>query len=394
MTAIISKYVKLNKVNVIRIFRTDDGEVFTVLSASKKRDRIELKSSTVYANYDELERHIDVKLPVLLVVDGKGVLNKRIDFNNHDDIVWHRNIDNSAIFFTSYKTRDNNFMSFCRKKVITDYCDRFLKSGISIVDSYVGSFLAALLNKSLAEDVVLSGDINLHFEENELSGFDKRENPVANTYVIGDDSISSDALPMYGTLLHFYLQQDSVDKTDDGHAVAEELLYKKIFNFTGALMLGGFLACLLASYILTGYYMSKNLEMNLESIYFMKSRKMIVDLEKQKDVKVQILNETGFLTSKFLSFYAFELLGGIPKDISLNQIDVTPLAGEIREDKKVGFDVKTIMLMGENKSEISLNQWISSLKERNWVKKLEILSIKKDKKGVAHFELKLILKDV
>lgn len=62
---------------------------------------------------------------------------------------------------------------------------------------------------------------------------------------------------------------------------------------------------------------------------------MIVDLEKKKDSKIKILNETGFLTSKFLAFYSYEIIKEVPSDISLTNLNISPLYENIKQNKKL-----------------------------------------------------------
>ncbi len=394
MIQFVSKIVKLNKLNVVGIIRKDNGETFNVLSIKKNGDKIDIVSISSYENYEEFSKNIDSKLPILLVVDGKGILNKEVNFNNESDILWHKNIDHSSIYFTSLKTQQSSFMSFCRKNIVVDYTDKFLKSKLTIIDIYIGSFLTALLQNAINEQTIKSGELLLQFENRTLYGFSKEVNLIKKQYQIGKESISSEIIPLYGVLLHFYLQQKEISKSQTNSLIKEEIIYKKLFNFFGVFMLVSFLIALLASYLLTGYYSSKNAELNLENVYSSQSYEMITNLEKQKENKLKILNETGFLTSKFLTFYSYDILKGVPKDISLTQLSILPLYENVKQNKKVDFETKTVKLLGETNNESSLNSWIDLLKNTEWAKNFEILSIKRDKKGLTHFELKMILKDV
>lgn len=393
MIELISKIVKLNKLNVIGIVRKDDAETFNVLSVRKKNDTIDIVSMSSYNDYEEILKNIDSKIPIILAIDGKGILNKEVNFNNESDILWHKNIDHSSIYYTSFKTQHSNFMSFCRKNIADDYSTKFLESKLTVIDIYIGSFLGALLQNTIQQNTIASGELSLQFENDILIGFSKDSNLIKK-YQIGKESISSEIMPLYGVLLHFYIQQKEISKTKNDSSVTEEIIYKKLFNFLGVFLLLSFFVLLLASYLLTGYYGSKNAALNLESVYAAQSHGMIADLEKKKESKIKILNETGFLTSKFLTSYSYDIVKEIPNDISLTQLSISPLYEEIKQNKKVDLETKTIKLSGETGNESSLNSWINLLKNIKWAKNFEILSIKRDKKGITHFELKMILKDV
>ena len=53
-----------------------------------------------------------------------------------------------------------------------------------------------------------------------------------------------------------------------------------------------------------------------------------------------------------------------------------------------------IAVKGETFEGLSFNNWLESLKKITWIKKFEIMSLKKDKKNKSQFEIKITLKDV
>lgn len=390
----LSKITKINRLNVVGISRKDDQEYFNVLSVKKKGDKIEIDSLSSYLGREELFKNINLKLPMLLVIEGKGILNREVNFENDSDIAWYKNIDHSSICFTSIKTPKSSFMSFCRKNIVEEYKAVFSEYKTAVLDIYLGSFLSVLLYSNIKNETILSGELSLYFEDDFLANFSKKIEGDNRNYQLGKDSISSEILPLYGTLLHFYMQQKEVSKTENDITIAEEIVYKKIFNVFGSLLIVGFFCSLLFSYLMTGYYLSKNTELNLENVYSAQSHEMILDLEKQKEKKNAVLNESGSLTSRFMTFYGHDIVKNIPGDVKLINLSILPLYEAIKQNKKADFEAKRIKISGETSSEYSLNSWIEKLKNVEWGSNFEILSIKKDKKGITHFELKMTLKDV
>lgn len=392
MISFLSKIITLDKLNVIGIIKKEDSETYNVLSVKKKGDKIDIITKASYATFEELKQNIDTKLPILLNIDGKGVLNKQINFNNEADVTWHKNIDFGTIYYTSVKSTDSSFISFCRKNIVEEYKAKFQSNGLSIIDVYIGAFLASLLQGSINKKTIVSNELALEFEDDLLAGFAKSEEK--QQYTIGKETISNAILPLYGILLHFFLKQKEVSKTESETHVAEEIIYKKAFNVFGISMLVGFLVALLSSYFLIQYYGAENAELSLKNVYSNQSYQKILELEKQKENKLKILNESGFLTSKFLSFYGYQIIKTIPDEIALKSLKIAPLYEEIKVTKKVDFEAKTIIIEGQTLNESSLNSWMEKVKTMDWVKNFEIMSIKKDKKGITQFQLKIIINDV
>lgn len=395
MITLLSKIIKLNNLHIVGVIKKNNEENYNVLTVKKKGDKIDIVTAVSFNAFEEFKKAIDPKLPIIIVIDGEGVLNKEIDFSKEADVNWQKNIDFTAIYHTSLKGFSSNFISFCRKNKVEDTITKFQKNGFQVVDIYIGSFLSALLCNVIKRETIISNDLLLSFDNQKLAIFTKQAEPIKKEqYNIGKETVSSVFLPLYGALIHFFIQPKEVSKTKNDTLNEEEIIYKKAFNLLGITMLVGFLSALLASYLLIQYYGSKNGELNLKNVYSNQSYQIILDLEKQKENKQKILNESGFLSSKFSSYYAYEIIKSVPQDISLNELNITPVSKEAKANLKINFETKTIVIKGETFRESSLNNWMEGLKKMNWVKNFEIIGLKKDKKNKSQFELKITIKDV
>lgn len=395
MLATLSKFIKLNDINVVGVIKKEDYEIYNLLTVKKKANKISIVSQQSFENFETLAKTTDKKTPLLIVMEGKGVLNKEIDYENEADVNWQKNIDHNAIYFTDLKGFKSNFISFCRKNIVEETIVKFQKNGFEVVDIYIGSFLSALLNTVLKKGNLLSNDLRLEFQNDTLLSFSKQNEIVKiEDYQIGEEMVSSTFLPLYGSIIHFFAKPKEVSKTINTNLNNEELIYKKAFGILGITMLVGFLTSLLVSYFLIQYYGTKNSELNLQTVYSNQSYQLILDLEAQKEKKLNILKESGVLSSKFLSYYGYEIIKSIPSNISLNELNIIPLKEEYKESKKAFFDSKIIILKGETFEESSFNNWLEGLKKMDWLQRFEIISLKKDKKNKSIFEIKITLKNV
>jgi hypothetical protein len=394
MIQYLSKIIKLNNLHVVSVIKKDDDVHYHVLTIKKKGSSIDIVSTNTFKKLGELNRNLDLKLPILLLVDGKGVLNKEINFNKEDDIAWQKNIDFSTIYYTSYKTQHSSFISFCRKDIVEEVILNFQKKGFQVIDVYLGSFLAALLQGSIKKDSIISSDLILQFEADQLISFTKKAPPQKESYSIGKDIISSDSIALYGALVHFFVKPVAVTKSKNDDLNVDEIIYKKAFQVLGMTMIVGFFISLLVSYFMIQHYASKNAELKLQDVYSNQSYQRILDLEKQKENKLKVLEESGFLSSKFLTFYGYELIRESPQGFSLNELLVIPCDKQIKVEKKINFQSRTIIVKGETFDESSINRWLESLKKMQWVQNFEIISLKKDKKDKSLFEVKIMIKDV
>lgn len=395
MFVTLSKFIKINDLNVVGVIKKEDYEIYHLLTIKKKANKISMVSKQTFENFEALTKTADKKLPLLIVVEGKGVLNKEIDFENETDVNWQKNIDYNAIYYTDIKGSKSNFISFCRKNIVEETISKFQKNGFQVIDVYIGSFLTALLNNVLKKEILFSTDLKLEFENEKLIHFSKQNEEIKEVnYQIGEETISNTFLPLYGAIIHFFVKQKEVSKTINANLNNEELIYKKAFNILGITILCGFLGSLLISYFLIQYFGTKNSELNLQTVYSNQSYQLILDLEAQKEKKLSLLKESGVLSSKFLSFYGYEIIRTIPGGVSLNELNIIPLKEEYKENKKAVFNNGIIIIKGETFQEPAFNVWLENLKKMNWLQRFEIISLKKDKKNKSIFEIKIILKNV
>lgn len=392
MVNILSKIFKIKSIQVVGIFQETNNESYTLLTFKKEKNQLNLVKTKTFSTQNILLENIDLKVPIILSFDGKGILNKKIDSKNDADLAWQKNIDYSTIYYTSYSVKNNIFISFCRKNVVDEYLTVFENIKAQVIDIYIGSFLAGLLVENLKSPVIYSGNLALALDQDEIINFSKPETITSMNYIIGENSISNLTLPLYGIALHYFVQNDAVSKSEWNNNTVDEVIYRKTFSTFGLIMLISFLITLLISYLSIQHYTSKNAELNIQNVYSNKVYQQIISLEKQKKDKEKIIKDSGFLSDKFLSFYSYEIIKSVPNSISLNELNVAPLQKVVKHNEKVEIIPGTILVKGLTINEDVFNNWLRNLKSFHWISKFELESLKKDKKNNTQFSIKIFIK--
>lgn len=392
MLALLSKIFNINCIQVIGVFQDANNEVYSLLTFKKTKDKLDSIDSRSFNTIENLLEVIDTKLPVVLAIDGKGVLNKKVDQTNEVDLAWQKNIDFSTIYYTNYIFNNFTFMSFCRKNVVEEWLEKFENKKIQILSIYIGSFLSTLLVETINEERIVSGNLNLVLEQNKLVDFNKLETIPDKKYKVSENLVTNYTLPLYGIALHYFVKNESVTLSERKTDSIDEIIYKKAFSFFGILMLVLFLVSLLLSYMGIQYYASKNAELNIQNVYSNKAYQQIISLEEQKKDKEKIIHDSGFLSDKFLSFYAYEIISSTPNTLSLDELNIAPLQKLVKHNEKVEITPGTLIVKGVTIDEEEFNSWLRDLKKMNWIAKFELESLKKDKKNNTQFSLKIRIK--
>ncbi|NUY79267.1 hypothetical protein HUK80_00050 [Flavobacterium sp. MAH-1] len=383
----------MDKIRVIGVSGTGDRLDYRVLVVHKKNNELLVVSSHGYTDFSEITANCERDLPVVLVINVKGVLYRKIDLNDQDDLTWQRSIDFESLSYTGYQTEDALlFMGFCRKNVAEDITATFTKSGYAILDLFTGVFHTALLARAVNRDEIAIDDMRLHFDNGRLIGFGKQEASAETSYAIGTTQIKGAFLPLYAAAVVHFAPASEIVKDNNGNFSTEELRYKKAFRYLGISMLVFFLVSLAASYALTQYYLGQNAQLDMYNLYSDKAYREMLEMEKENGEKRTIVNQSGILSDKFLSFYAYEILQGVPPGVQLNELKVNPLRYALDDKKPVEFEQKVIYLKGYLSNDAGFNQWVQTLKKLDWVAELRLQSLSRDKGQHRIFEIKIAVK--
>lgn len=394
MFKFLSKIVTHSSIQVIGINLEEDVISYALILIQKKKFNISILKKETFLNFEELTLILDTKIPIILNIDGKGILNKKIDFDNEQDVNWYKNIKLETLHYTSSKIENVTFLSFTRKNLIDEWVAKFSILQFQVLDVYTGSFICSLLAKNIDKTSITTTQLIIHFEENNLVNFTRNENKEKKSYKIGDDILESNYLQLYASVIHFFIPIESIEKSNADVLNVEEYTFQKAFNYLGIFMLGFYLILLLISYFGINHFSTKNAELNYRNVYSNQVFKKLDDLEKQKNNKLKILSETGLTSNNFLTFYAYEINKNTLSGIQLSELKVNPLEAEMKMGKKVLLLNKAILISGQAQNEVVFNNWIENLKKMKWIKKFEISSIEINKKNWMQFQIKILIKDV
>lgn len=390
----LTKIVSHSTIQVVGITLEDEGTQYALLLIQKKRKNITILKKEIFSTFEDLLKSLDSKTPVILHIDGKGVLNKKIDFDNEQDVNWYKNINLNELSSTSYNNENITFLSFSRKTLTDDWVAKFSNLNFQILDLYIGGFISSLLASTFNNKKIITPQLILHFKETQLVDYVRNENNEQESYKIGEDVLESVTLPLYSCLIHFLIPTDIIEKSKVEGLNIEEYNFKRAFNFLGVFMLGFYLVLLLISYFGINYFNQKNAELNYQNIYSKQAFKKLEDLEKQKSNKFKILSETGLTSNKFLTYYAYEIYKNTSNGIQLSEFNTNPLEVELKPTKKIILLNKIILVSGQAQNEVFFNSWIEHIKKMNWIKKFEIIGIETNKKNWMQFKIKITVKNV
>lgn len=389
MEKILNK-ITFSRITVLGIWNDDVNRV-VCLEVVKKKSTVSIHDVIHIENLHDFS--YKTSNPIVIVVLGKGVLNKTLNRDEERDSIWYKNINQNDIYFTSIIQDKTTFISFCRKNIIHQLLDNVVQLKSNIIEIYCGALMGTLLSNEIAENPIVSDNLSLKTENGLLSEISRYEG-ASKSYSLGNQEIKSDMIPLFGAALAYWTKHSDIEKSPENLPAITDLKYKKIFNISGATILITFLVLLSTSFFSINYFAKENSRITLENTFSSRTNTELSELKKHRDEKLDLLKHTGAFSKKYLTSYAYDILYSVPKFVELESLCVIPLEGEIRATKEIILNPQVVYVTGKTTNQSSIDQFATNIKKLNWQRKIEILKVEKNREEVTSFELKITFKDV
>jgi hypothetical protein len=364
---------------------------YSVLQLDNLKNELFVASKFSNLSWEDLKSKLNKKHPLILVFSGKGVLNKKVKRTPDYKSKVLLSVNVNEFYFYEFQQKNDVFLSVARKSSIDEQIQFFDSEKFLVVDYSIGVFSSVVLKGFIDKEHYASNDFSLKFKAGDLDSFSKDQVDVSED--IDGQKITAAEMPLFATGLNFYYPSSQlVYDTSFLEENKQEKNFKRYFEILGGIMLGGFFLLLLLSYSLLGYYNEKTVESNVSLGMLKDTYSKVKVLEKERDDKKAVLNESGVFTESFLSYYINELSTDLPKTIQLSEFLLFPNTKKIKQSEKVLFEANTIVIKGMSSSNLNFNKWYKGLKKVTWVKKTDIVTYNKNRQNHYDFELRMIIR--
>ena len=409
---ILNSVIHSSGVVGIELFFGEDGAILLNYSElSKKKDSISIVSSQSNVEFDlkVLKEIIPSKLPVVLVINGKGIVHKKITHASGDN--------EKAIFqqaFSNIKEDDfcvqqtyidntHSFLSLARRDMVTELLNQFKTGGLSVIGLYLGvfplNFVLPLIEKEMFEgNIVRIRNSEIELKDAYINSIKVlNETQSSDTFQIADQRIETEGVISYSAALSYFTNTHSLLKMEmnEINILAQDFKDKRLFQTSGKLMLGFFISVLMVNYFFFNYYFTKKNMLTEQISSQIETINRVDTLKAELQKKRSFLNKSGFLAASRTSFYADRIASGVPDGILLDELNIEPLQKKQESDTSsiMSFDQGVILISGVSKSSVYVGDWMKVIKSNDWVKSAELLSYDQDKElNQGKFNIQVNLK--
>ena len=384
----------INKIAAISVKMKDDGIVYSYQILKLKKGEIEfIKSENGITEMRALIKKIGKKTPIVLHIQGKGILNRVVDNkeNYRHALLMNARLDD--FYFTDFVEEEKVYSSVIRKDAVQEILALFAEKHVEVISFCTGPFIAASLAPYIIRDNITVDFTLIELVDNKIVKFEKSEENQQRT-LLGEETIPHQMLGAVCVGSNYFNPSPQVVLPEDEGVYVrnfKEAKNKNVFYRFAGMMVAFFFVVLCGNYFYLGYLNTK-IEENYAILgEFEDQLAELSTLEDEQNRKEVLLSGSGLLSKKFLSFYLMELSNTVPKDVSLDRVKLRPLMDEIKKRHKIEFQDQLLLVAGKSKSSETLSRWIEDLKEKEWLSSVDILDYTY-KKNAGNFELELVLR--
>lgn len=338
-------------------------------------------------NVESFKKEDLSKLPIVLTVEGKGVLHKFVE-TSLDKIKLRNVIPNikEDDFHINYTQHANGtWVSIVRKDVVLKVIEENGLSMNQVIDLYLGPTGVQWLTEISNDLPKFIGGSELTYQNNQLQTIRKSsDGHLKNRLIFGSDLEFNMHLPFIGAVVTFS-QKNSVYKNEEWLKNTANLKDKKVFQNTVKITLGVlllvFMGNMVVNQILNGTYNEK-VAIALTHTDLVNQA---VSLQEEEKLKKEFIEKLGLEVNPQFAVFSDEIGETVPQSIQLNRLIVNPLKKAIRKKKLIEFKKEIIEIGGFCNSSQVCNEWVQVLRTLKWVKKIELVEFKFNKDNIGEF---------
>lgn len=398
--------MKSRRVYGVDIQLNDAGDVLcNALELFNKNNEVEIIAQHHgLTSYEALFNIIIRNHPVVLSIDGKGLIHKVVKSDHlNDDLVDYNRLINQV--FPNYN--DNDFylqqitdnpaliyLTIVRREVIDSIVRLFKEKGFFVLNISLGPFVLNRFQSAFTSyDGIHTNNCSIALVNGEISAISRKTDTTEATYNIYNQSIAGNMLIAYAIGFNYFINDLPILATDDIELQKEDYLYRNAFTY--GLYTAVFLVfiLLLINFFCFEHYNKRLISAQETYIQQTALANQLDSLENEILIKDSFIRSNKFLETSKVSFYADKLAGHMPEAIIMDELLFFPRERDHLNRDEMKFTSDLIKVSGTAANTEDLNLWIKLLRQQNWVKSLNMTSLKQPEVSMhTFFEYEIWLK--
>lgn len=394
----------------LEIFILPDGshEISVAVLKKEKSSLLTAVQKSGIKSIEEAAAIMDVKIPLILVLNGKGIIHKKVNISEQDSpatllnkVLPNASLQDFCVQQTPLSTSES-FVSVIRTSVLNELLNELNAQRLkAFVACFLGPFtvnnLLGIIDQSGIDNEMLStGRLQLQIREQQITEvIAAGESVTAVPVKVGDDKIPAQELIAFAAAMSYFVSgSEGILNSDAIGLLKEDYTQQRKFEFRGWAFLISVFTLLLINYFVFNNYWTKSSSMNATLSMNESAVQRCEQLKKEVADKKEFLEQNGLLENSRTSYYADRIAESLPASIQLTEMNIHPLKKKAADDvtDNLFFENKRIAVSGKCQRSTGLNDWIKELKQKNWIADVVLVNYNQDNKteaGLFFIDIKL-----
>ncbi len=336
---------------------------------------------TSFESMEELLKKADKKIPFIIHVRGAGILARSVENapNYKERLLVSGRED--EFYFNSYERSGSILVSFARKNVMDEFLNPIAAVKGFIWALYIGP---SILPFKLENLNTIQSDYVLSFPSSDQVTISKNEQELSEKQVQAS---------YLEAIINYTYQKNA--NSDVFHQGIDEETFKKTkseykdyrqFRIIGLSILSFFLVTLTINYFLVNHLNQVAADYEQEIAGYQENFAIIDRTKQEKQRKLILFQNSGMQSGNLLSYYADEIGVTVPKDIQFAEMELFPLAQQLKPKHKVETDNSKIIIHGITMNSKILDDWMEDLEQKEWIQSVEVINYSRldDRNSIFH----------
>jgi Tfp pilus assembly protein PilN len=396
------KYFVKSEICGLEICFGDGGISYQYTHLRNKNNKLELINTGTSKDAPALpETILKNKIPLVLIINGKGLILKKISLGENHDLgfqeIVRQNLPavNAADFYIQlYKQNDSSaFIALCRKEQVNSQIAELRKKKYDLAGVLLGAPAVIGLEPLWANhNSLTTSEHKIELTNGVLDTITPASGENLEPVKIEELLFS----PLYtlGFAGGFsYLAQRPIAESDNSEltSVVQQHVEKNKLRFLTLLAVGIAFVVAIVNVVFYTSYFDKNNKLETElSVYqgkYEQINQLLADYQKNKD----LIENAGVLNKNKLSEYADRIGKTLPDEVVLSELYFNPKNDDEENlDSLVTFRNKSLILKGNCSKSFIVNEWINVLKMQKFITDASLEKFAYNSESMApNFEIKL-----
>jgi Tfp pilus assembly protein PilN len=236
---------------------------------------------------------------------------------------------------------------------------------------------------------ISTSNYSLNIDDDKIVSYENSALKQVN-YSINGDQLSAGDMPLLASFIDYKYPSPNIQfESDFLNTALSEFKYRQLVKKFGIFTLIFFLATLFIGHFVLQHYMTLLAEKQSQYTLSQQTITEVNSLKEDTAIKEKILQTSGINHKDYITKYVATIGNTVLEDITITSLTINPMIKKIKKEEKIDFDLNIINIEGESTNDKSFNDWIGSLKNIEWIKKIDIIEYSRESNSIDVFAIQI-----